>query len=100
MQVITMSHQDVKELVQNVVNLTIQNLKLENQLPSENLIASQDQRFDSKGLSDYLGCTPQTICVYKKRGVFPFYQTGRTIYFKKSEVDAALASNRKGLKHA
>jgi hypothetical protein len=58
----------------------------------------EDQTFNSKQLGHYLNRTPQTITAYKKRGVFPYYQTGRTIYFKKSEVDAALASNKKGAK--
>jgi excisionase family DNA binding protein len=62
--------------------------------------AVEDQQFSMKELAAYLKCSMQTICVYKKRGVFKYYQTGRTIYFKKSEVDAALASDKKGLKRA
>jgi hypothetical protein len=60
----------------------------------------EEQRFNPRELGVYLNRTPQTITAYKKRGIFKYYQTGRTIYFKKSEVDAALASDKKGFKHA
>jgi excisionase family DNA binding protein len=55
-------------------------------------------RFSIPGLADYLRCTKATIHAYKKRGVFPYYQTGRTVYFKKCEVDAALSANKKRLR--
>lgn len=61
----------------------------------------KDVRFSILGLADYLKVTKATIHVYKKRGVFPYYQTGRTVYFKKSEVDAALevsGKRNKGVK--
>ena len=53
-----------------------------------------DEQFDIEGLSKYLNCTKVTIHRYKKKGVFPYYQVGRTVYFKKSEVDRALASKK------
>lgn len=51
-------------------------------------------------LATYLKCTKSTIHAYKNRGVFPYYQTGRTVFFKKSEVDAALevGNKKKGVK--
>lgn len=60
----------------------------------------QVQTFTIGELADYLNCTKATIHAYKKRGVFPYYQTGRTVYFKKSEVDAALEvrNKKKGFK--
>ena len=48
------------------------------------------QQFTITDLAAYLKCTKATIHAYKKRGIFPYYQTGRTVYFKKSEVDRAL----------
>jgi len=53
------------------------------------------QTFTISELADYLNCTKATIHAYKKRGVFPYYQTGRTVYFKKNEVDAALEVGKK-----
>ena len=61
-----------------------------------------NERFDIGGLAEYLKVSKTTIHAYKNRRVFPFYQTGRTVYFLKSEVDAALAvgKNKKGFKNA
>ena len=61
--------------------------------------AEKPQQFTISELAGYLKCTRATIHAYKKRGVFPYYQTGRTVYFKKSEVDAALeVSKKRGVK--
>lgn len=49
-----------------------------------------DEKLSRTQLAKYLDKTLPTIDRYKANGVFPFYQTGRTIYFKKSEVDKAL----------
>ncbi|WP_295654681.1 helix-turn-helix domain-containing protein [uncultured Mucilaginibacter sp.] len=57
------------------------------------------KQFTIAELAVYLKCTKATIHAYKKRGVFKYYQTGRTIYFKKSDVEKALEVGiRKGLK--
>ena len=53
------------------------------------------QQFTITELAAYLKCTKATIHAYKKRGIFPYYQTGRTVYFKKSEVDEALEVGKK-----
>lgn len=52
--------------------------------------SEQEETFSIQGLADYLNVTKATIHSYKNRGIFKYYQTGRTIYFKKSEIDAAL----------
>ncbi|WP_276363549.1 helix-turn-helix domain-containing protein [Daejeonella sp. H1SJ63] len=54
----------------------------------------ENERFTISELADYLKCTKATIHAYKKRGVFPYYQTGRTVYFIKSEIDEALAATK------
>jgi excisionase family DNA binding protein len=46
-------------------------------------------------LAEYLNKDKSTILRYKKNSVFAFYQAGRTVYFKKNEVDAALSSGKK-----
>ncbi len=53
------------------------------------------QQFTISELAIYLKCTKATVHAYKNRNVFPYYQTGRTVYFKKSEVDAALEVRKK-----
>lgn len=58
-----------------------------------------EEKFSRKQLANYLNVTLPTIDRYRANGVFPVYQTGRTIYFKKSEVDRALlVGNKKGAK--
>lgn len=46
-------------------------------------------------LAEYLGVTKATVFKYKREAVFPFYQAGRTVYFKKHEVDQALSFGKK-----
>ena len=53
------------------------------------------QQFTITELAAYLRCTKATVHSYKKRGIFKFYQTGRTVYFKKDEIDKALAVGNK-----
>lgn len=61
--------------------------------------AEPEEKFSRTQLANYLQCTLPTIDRYRANGVFPVYQTGRTIYFKKSEVDRALlVGNKKGAK--
>lgn len=64
-------------------------------LPRTETQPEAPERFKIQELADYLQVTKATIHAYKNRGVFPFYQTGRTVYFKKSEVDAALSNKKK-----
>lgn len=54
-----------------------------------------DQNLSISELAEYLKVSTVTIQKYKSRGIFKFYQAGRTVFFKKSEVDLALASDRK-----
>ena len=64
------------------------------QQPSPTL-KEDNQTFSIAELACYLKVTKATIHTYKKRGIFKVYQTGRTVYFKKSEVDAALEVGKK-----
>jgi len=58
------------------------------------------QQFTITELAAYLKCTKQTVHAYKRKNIFPYYQTGRTIYFKRAEVDTALeVGKKKGLKN-
>jgi len=71
---------------------------------SQEISTEEDRNLSCAELSDYLKKDISTIHRYRKNGVFPFYQAGRTIFFKKSEVDKALSSltapgrNKKGVK--
>jgi excisionase family DNA binding protein len=61
----------------------------------------EDTNLTYDELANYLKKDKSTIHRYKKNGVFPYYQAGRTVFFKRSEVDAAMSSmslNKKGAK--
>jgi excisionase family DNA binding protein len=55
----------------------------------------QDQKFNIDELAAYLDTSRSTINRYKNNQAFPFYKVGRTVFFKKSEVDAAMSSETK-----
>jgi excisionase family DNA binding protein len=51
-------------------------------------------------IAEHLKCAKSTVLRYRRDGVFPSYKAGRTIYFKKSEVDAALSTIQKNVGRA
>jgi excisionase family DNA binding protein len=55
----------------------------------------EDTKLTTDHLAEYLGCSKATVLRYKRDGVFPFYQAGRSFYFKKHEIDQALSSTKK-----
>lgn len=70
------------------------------QLNLKQISADHEERLTRTQLAIYLGVTLPTVDRYRSRSVFPYYQTGRTIYFKKSEVDnALLVGKNKGFKN-
>lgn len=84
------SLENLGELIQKNVLVAMSAVK-----PETTPTPETSERFKIQELADYLKVTKSTIHAYKKRGVFPYYQTGRTVYFKKSEVDAALEVGKK-----
>jgi excisionase family DNA binding protein len=52
----------------------------------------QDKMFTVADLAEYWGCSIQSIRQKKLKAELPFYQHGRTILFKKSEIDALTAN--------
>lgn len=61
-----------------------------NESKEVNIIVEPEERMSREELAKYLNASVPTIDRYKANGIFPYYQTGRKIYFKKSEVDEAL----------
>jgi excisionase family DNA binding protein len=51
-----------------------------------------DQLFTVKQLAEYWQCHEQTIMQKKRKGELPFFQHGRKLFFRKSEVDALTAN--------
>ena len=51
-----------------------------------------DVNFTPEQLADYWHCHIETIRLKKRKGEIPFYQIGRKIIFKKSEIDKLTAN--------
>ena len=51
---------------------------------------NENQKFSISELSAYLHVSKSTIHRYKNNRVFPYYQAGRTVFFKKNEIDKAM----------
>ncbi len=81
----TFSRSDLREMLREEFSSLI------DKLPKDNSPAI-DEKMSINQLAEYLECTPGTVKNYKKRRAIPYHQTGRKIYFLKSEIDAALAS--------
>jgi excisionase family DNA binding protein len=58
-------------------------------------IELMDAKLNVDELAVYLNCARTTVLKYKRNGVIPFYKGGKSFYFIKSEVNAALSSTRK-----
>lgn len=64
-------------------------------------VEEEDQKFSIAEVANYLKKGKATIQRYKNDGALPYHQVGRTVFFKKSEVDAAMSSmvvKKKGAK--
>jgi excisionase family DNA binding protein len=55
----------------------------------------EETRLTITELAHYLKKDRSTVHRYKNNGIFPFYQAGRTVYFKKAEIDLASSSSKK-----
>lgn len=89
LQIITETHL-IKQLITDAVTEAVS--KITSSPPPT---PEPEQRLTRKQAAEYLNCTLPTIDRYREQGRIPFYQTGRTIYFKRSEIDKALAVNPK-----
>ena len=94
---IILSPINLKDLVAEIASEVTGRIYRDLNLSALNPAPEADERLTRIQLAVYLKCTLPTVDRYRSRGVFPYYQTGRTIYFKKSEVDNALAVG-KGVK--
>lgn len=76
-------------------NIEMLLLSIKHPEPASTKAETSETTFTIGELAVYLKCTKKTAQAYKSRGIFPYYQTGRTVFFKKSEVDKALAVGTK-----
>lgn len=54
--------------------------------------AVKDQMLTPKQLAEYWGCHIQSIRQKKLKGELPFFQHGKKVLFRKSEIDALTAN--------
>jgi excisionase family DNA binding protein len=77
---------DLQTLVTNVVKTCLSEWQQKSQPeapPTEDNLTIDE-------LAAYIGCSRVTIHKRKKEGIFPHYQVGRKVFFRKSEVDKVL----------
>ena len=58
-----------------------------NFIPKEVPSVVKEENFTITQLAEYWQCHVQTVMKKKKAGLIPFYQSGRKVFFKKSEID-------------
>lgn len=90
-QIIT-TKQEIQEVISHAVENAMKDFK-------ENFaekMLEEDKKFNIEEVAEYLKVTKPTIHSYKNRGIIPFHQVGKTVYFKKSEIDKAFSNKPKG----
>lgn len=80
-----------KEILNSLISTAVQDAvsKILENLPSQSA-PEPDERLTRQQAAKYLNCTLPTLDRYREQGRIPYYQTGRTIFFKRSEIDKAL----------
>ena len=83
-----------KEDVRNEIRQAIQELILENQLPKSDPSSPEEYLHGLQSLANFIGTGLTTAWRLVKEGKIPKYQTGKKLFFKKSEVLKALSKHR------
>ena len=85
----------IDERLANIEKCLAKIMSVISENPQPVLASIDDVKLSIDELATYLNKDKSTIHRYKKNGMFPCYQAGRTVFFKKDEVDAALSSGKK-----
>lgn len=85
----------IDERLANIEKCLAKIMSVISENPQPALASIDEVKLSIDELAHYLNKDKSTIHRYKKNGVFPCYQAGRTVYFKKEEVDTALSRRRK-----
>lgn len=80
-----------------ITNLEELLLEIKNRLSSSSdqakiAVPPNDTNLSIPELAAYLKCSESTIHRYKNNKLFPYYKAGRSVYFKRNEVDKALSA--------
>lgn len=82
------------EEIENSLKLLIDKF-LKSDLDRQDKIIAEDITYTIKELAVYLECSKSTVHRYKDNKSIPYYQVGRKVSFKKSEIDKARSSLKK-----
>ncbi|MDC6367242.1 MULTISPECIES: helix-turn-helix domain-containing protein [Flavobacteriaceae] len=75
------SMQDLERIVENVID------KLrKTELIGESPIAPEEDRLSQTEAANLLGITVQSLIAWKKKGLVPYYQINRSIFYSKTEL--------------
>jgi excisionase family DNA binding protein len=81
------SFDELKEVIKQAIS------EMNSETSKEKTIESEDAYLSQKEAARFLRVSPPTIIKWKKEGKIPYYQEGRTILFKRSELLEALRKN-------
>ena len=88
-------YSQVLEDIGTVLRREIQNLLSSHIKPEAE---SPDQLLTVREVSELLSITVQTVHLYKKQGILPYYKIAGRTYLKRPEVVAALQSYQRTIK--
>jgi excisionase family DNA binding protein len=81
----------IDERLANIEKCLAKIMSVISEAPQQVQSSVNDVKLSINELAIYLKKDKSTIHRYKRNGMFPCYQAGRTVYFKKTEVDKALS---------
>lgn len=88
----TLDTDDIKSIVIEAIKEANEQTRLPNESPEDEVY------FDQKQAANFLRISLPTIIKWKKQGKLPYYQEGRKVLFKKSELLKVLRKNENLLK--
>ncbi|AWX44835.1 hypothetical protein HME9304_01840 [Flagellimonas maritima] len=84
------SKQDLERIVENVIDRV-----RKTELIGETHITPEEDRLTQSEACELLGVSVQSIILWKKKGLVPFYQIGRSIFYSKTELLNVARNNPK-----
>ena len=75
------SRQDLESILEIVIDRI-----RKTELIGESYIAPEEDRLTQKEAAELLGTTVQSLISWKKKGLIPYYQINRSIFYSKKEL--------------
>lgn len=84
-----------KEDLKRVVRMVVEEIR-KTEIISDTALNSEEDRLNQKEAARFLGISVTSIISWKKKGLVPYFQIGRSIFFSKAEL-LELARKNPGL---